>query len=69
MEPVAAVAVELVARPEGPAEAAEPVEGVEGLVSLPAAQAAAAAVVRPGSAQPGEFAVLERPAWKQPQKA
>jgi hypothetical protein len=67
--PVAAVAVGLDAQPEGPASAAGPVEGVEGLVSLPAAQAAAAAAVRPGLAQPGEFAVLERPAWKQPQKA
>jgi hypothetical protein len=66
--PVAAVAVGLDAQPEGPASAAGPVEGVEGLVLLPAAQAAAV-VVRPGSAQPGEFAVLERPAWKQPQKA
>jgi hypothetical protein len=62
------VAAELVAQPEGPASAAEPAEGVEGLVSLPAAQAAAV-VVRPGSAQPGEFAVLERPAWKGPEKA
>jgi hypothetical protein len=63
-EPVAAVAVALGARPEGPAEAAGPVEGVAAPASLPAAQAAAA-VERPGSAQPVELAVPVPPtAWK-----